>query len=195
MVSGLGLSMKSKQTPQDCCIGGVDAIHRLVFLLGVSTNMTDTHAQHAPTLSPDQALQELLAGNRRFAAGIGIHPHQSPYRRAEVAPGQHPFAVVIGCSDSRVAPEIIFDCGLGDLFEVRTAGHAFDDAGYASVQYVVEHLGVQLIVVLGHSDCGAIKAVINGVHAPGHLGILLAGSSPRWKRPPTGPVICCTTPS
>jgi carbonic anhydrase len=82
--------------------------------------------------------------------------------------------VIIGCSDSRVPPEIIFDCGLGDLYVVRTAGHALDDAGYASVQYVVEHLGVQLIVVLGHSGCGAVKAVIDHVEAPGHLGILIA---------------------
>ena len=140
--------------------------------------MTDTHAQHAPTLTPNQALQELLVGNRRFASGIGIHPRQSPYHRAEVAPGQQPFAAVIGCSDSRVPPEVIFDCGLGDLFVVRTAGHALDDTGYASVQYVVEHLGVQLIIVLGHSDCGAVKAVIGGVQADAHLGILIARLQP-----------------
>ena len=122
----------------------------------------------------DQAWQALLAGNRRYASGAGHHPRQSAYRRVEVLPAQHPFAVIIGCSDSRVPPEIIFDCGLGDLFVVRSAGHALDDAGYASVQYVVEHLGVQLIVVLGHSGCGAVKAVIDHVEAPGHLGILIA---------------------
>ena len=123
-------------------------------------------------------MQELLVGNRRFASGVGIHPRQSPYRRAEVAPGQQPFATVIGCSDSRVPPEVIFDCGLGDLFVTRTAGHALDDTGYASVQYVAEHLGVQLIVVLGHSDCGAIKAVIEGIQADAHLGILIARLKP-----------------
>ena len=120
----------------------------------------------------------MLIGNRRFASGVGIHPRQSPYRRAEVAPGQQPFATVIGCSDSRVPPEVIFDCGLGDLFVVRTAGHALDDAGYASVQYVVEHLGVPLIIVLGHSDCGAVKSAIQGVQAPAHLGILIARLQP-----------------
>ena len=104
----------------------------------------------------------------------GIIPTSPPTAELEVLPAQHPFAVIIGCSDSRVPPEIIFDCGLGDLFVVRTAGHALDDAGYASVQYVVEHLGVQLIVVLGHSGCGAVSAVIDGVEAPGHLGILIA---------------------
>lgn len=141
-------------------------------------NMTDAHAQHALTLGPDQALQELLAGNRRFASGIGIHPHQSPYRRAEVVPDQQPFATVIGCADSRVPPEVIFDCGLGDLFVVRTAGHVLGDMDYASVQYVTEHLGVQLIIVVGHSDCGAVKATVSGVHAPGHLGILIAELQP-----------------
>jgi carbonic anhydrase len=140
--------------------------------------MTGTYAQHAPTLAPDLALQELLMGNRRFASGVGIHPRQSPYPRAEVAPGQQPFATVIGCSDSRVPPEVIFDCGLGDLFVVRTAGHALDDTGYASVQYVAEHLGGQLIVVLGHSDCGALKAVMGGVQADAHLGILIARLQP-----------------
>ena len=136
--------------------------------------MSHIDSHDAPVMDADQAWQALLAGNRRYASDAGHHPHQSAYRRAEVLPAQHPFAVIIGCSDSRVPPEIIFDCGLGDLFVVRTAGHALDDAGYASVQYVVEHLGVQLIVVLGHSGCGAVKAVIDRVEAPGHLGILIA---------------------
>jgi carbonic anhydrase len=140
--------------------------------------MTDPHAQHAPALTPEHALQELLAGNRRFVSGVGFHPRQSPYRRTEVVPGQHPFAAVIGCSDSRVPPEIIFDCGLGDLFVIRTAGHALDDTGYASVQYVAEHLGVPLIIVLGHSDCGAVKSAVGGLQAPGHLGTLIARLQP-----------------
>ena len=136
--------------------------------------MSHTDSQDTPIMDAALVWQALLAGNRRYASGAGHHPHQSAYRRTEVLPAQHPFAVIIGCSDSRVPPEIIFDCGLGDLFVVRTAGHALDDAGYASVQYVVEHLGVQLIVVLGHSGCGAVSAVIDGVEAPGHLGILIA---------------------
>jgi carbonic anhydrase len=140
--------------------------------------VTDSHAQLAPAQTPEHALQELLAGNRRFVSGVGFHPRQSPYRRAEIAPGQHPFAAVIGCADSRVPPEILFDCGLGDLFVIRTAGHALDDAGYASVQYVAEHLGVSLILVLGHSDCGAVKSAVSGVQAPAHLGILLARLQP-----------------
>jgi carbonic anhydrase len=125
-----------------------------------------------------QVLSDLLDGNRRYASGAGHHPRQSPERRAEVLPAQHPFVVIIGCSDSRVPPEVIFDCGLGDLFVVRTAGHVLDDAGYASVQYVIEHSDAQLIVVLGHSDCGAVSAVIHGIQAPGHLGILIARLQP-----------------
>ena len=136
--------------------------------------MSHTDSHSTPVMDAALAWQALLAGNHRYASGAGHHPRQSAYRRVEVLPAQHPFAVIIGCSDSRVPPEIIFDCGLGDLFVVRTAGHALDDAVYASVQYVVEHLGVQLIVVLGHSGCGAVKAVIDRVEAPGHLGILIA---------------------
>jgi carbonic anhydrase len=136
--------------------------------------MSHTDSQDARAMDAAEAWQTLLAGNRRYASGVGHHPRQSPYRRAEVLSAQHPFAVIIGCSDSRVPPEIIFDCGLGDLFVVRSAGHALDDAGYASVQYVVEHLGVQLLIVLGHSGCGAVKAVIDRVESPGHLGILIS---------------------
>jgi carbonic anhydrase len=132
----------------------------------------------APPLTPDRALQELLIGNRRYASDAGHHPRQSAYRRAEVASGQHPFAVVIGCSDSRVPPEVIFDCGLGDLFVIRAAGHVLGDTDYASAQYAAEHLGVNLIVVLGHSSCGAVKAALDGMQAPGHLGVLLARLQP-----------------
>lgn len=120
-----------------------------------------------------RTLSDLLAGNRRYASGAGHHPRQSAYRRAEILPAQQPSAVVIGCSDSRVPPEIIFDCGLGDLFVVRTAGHVLDEAAFASVQYVVEHLGIELVIVLGHSRCGAVQAVVEGLRAPGPLGTLI----------------------
>ena len=136
--------------------------------------MSHTDSPDTPMMDAALAWETLLTGNRRYASNAGHHPHQSAYRRAEVLPAQYPFAVIIGCSDSRVPPEIIFDCGLGDLFVVRAAGHTLDDAGYASVQYVIEQLGVKLIVVLGHSGCGAVKAVIDRIEAPGHLGILIA---------------------
>jgi carbonic anhydrase len=140
--------------------------------------MSEADTQHAPTMNPMQALQVLVAGNRRYALGAGTHPNQTLNRRDEILSGQHPFAIIIGCSDSRVPPEIIFDCGLGDLFVIRTAGHAMDDAAIASVQYAVEHLGVELILVLGHSECGALKSAISGGKASGPLGIVLSKLQP-----------------
>lgn len=140
--------------------------------------MTDTDPQDHPTLNPEQALKELVAGNRRYALGAGVHPNQTLYRRDEIVSAQHPFAAILGCSDSRVPPEIIFDCGLGDLFVIRSAGHAVDDATFASLQYAVEHLGVELVIVLGHSDCGAVKSAVEGTQSPGHLGALLAKIKP-----------------
>ena len=89
-----------------------------------------------------------------------MHPHQSPSRRVEVASGQAPVALVIGCADSRVPPEIVFDCGLGELLVVRTAGGVVGTAGLATVEYGVAHLSISLVVVLGHTGCGAIKAAI-----------------------------------
>ena len=117
--------------------------------------MTDpTHR----TGTPAEALTELLAGNHRFVTGERIHPHQDAERRAAVAVAQRPFAVVFGCSDSRLAAEIIFDRGLGDLFVVRTAGHIIGAEVQASIEYGVTVLGAPLVVVLGHDSCGAIQA-------------------------------------
>ncbi|GIH14533.1 carbonic anhydrase [Rugosimonospora africana] len=108
--------------------------------------------------TPAQALDELLAGNRRFVTGTRVHPHQDAEHRAAVALEQQPFAVVFGCSDSRLAAEIIFDRGLGDLFVVRTAGHVAGPEVTASIEYGVAVLGTPLVVVLGHDACGGIRA-------------------------------------
>jgi len=111
--------------------------------------------------SPDHraALAALVEGNRRFAAGVAEHPRQDARRREEVlARGQYPFAAIVGCADSRVPPEIVFDQGLGDLFVLRTAGNIVDDLGVACLEYAAAHLGVPLIVVMGHSRCGAVTA-------------------------------------
>lgn len=112
---------------------------------------------HRPT-TPADALAELLAGNDRFVAGTRIHPHQDAEHRTAVAAGQRPFAVLFGCSDSRLAAEIIFDRGLGDLFVVRTAGHTVGAEVVASIEYGVTVLEAPLVVVLGHDSCGAIEA-------------------------------------
>ncbi|GHJ96959.1 carbonic anhydrase [Streptomyces sp. NE5-10] len=111
-----------------------------------------------PRTSPALALDALLDGNRRFVSGTPEHPNQDAARRAELAPGQDPFAVILGCSDSRLAAEIIFDRGLGDLFVVRTAGHVIGPEVLGSVEYATSVLGARLVVVLGHDSCGAVAA-------------------------------------
>ena len=120
----------------------------------------------------DRAVQGLHAGNVRYAGGWPTQPHQTRERRLEIASAQRPFAAILGCSDSRVPPEIVFDQGLGDLFVVRTAGHVVDHIVLASLEYAVEHLKVPLIVVLGHTRCGAVAAAVEGGEHHGHLGHL-----------------------
>lgn len=110
--------------------------------------------------TPAQAWAALLAGNQRFVAGDREHPNQDADRRAEVAAGQTPFALVFGCSDSRVSAEIVFDRGLGDLFVVRTAGHVVDTGVLGSIEFGVANLAIPLVVVLGHDSCGAVSATV-----------------------------------
>ena len=132
------------------------------------------------TLSSDneKMLEELLDGNRRFCADAVLRPHISAERRREVASGQHPFAVVITCSDSRVPPELLFDRGLGDLFVVRTAGNVLDEVALGSIEYAVAHLGVRLVIVLGHSRCGAVGAVIEDGGVEGHMEFIERAITP-----------------
>ncbi len=108
--------------------------------------------------APQEAFDLLLAGNRQFVSGTPEHPNQDAARRTETAPGQSPFAVLFGCSDSRLAAEIIFDRGLGDLFVVRTAGHVMGPEVLGSIEYGVSVLECPLVVVLGHDSCGAVAA-------------------------------------
>jgi carbonic anhydrase len=116
---------------------------------------------------PGQALSALLEGNARFVEGRPEHPNQNVERRTELKGGQAPFAVVFGCSDSRVAAEIIFDRGLGDLFMVRTAGHVVDSAVLGSIEFAVGELGVPLVLLLGHDSCGAVSAAAAAVESGG----------------------------
>lgn len=115
------------------------------------------------SLTPAQAWQRLLEGNTRFVEDRSSHPNQDSSRRASLVGHQNPFAVIFGCSDSRLAAEIIFDLGLGDIFVVRTAGQVADDAVLGSLEYSVGVLGVPLIVVLGHDSCGAVKATMDAI--------------------------------
>lgn len=117
----------------------------------------------ATPLTADQALRTLVAGNTRFVSGHQKHPHESLEWRQSLVEGQHPFAVILGCADSRVSPELVFDEGLGALFVIRAAGEVLDTAVIGSIEYAVEHLSVPLIVVLGHENCGAVGATIDVV--------------------------------
>lgn len=113
-----------------------------------------------PHTNPAAAWKALKEGNERFVAGKPLHPSQGIDHRTALAEGQKPTAVVFGCGDSRVAAEIIFDQGLGDMFVVRTAGHVIDSAVLGSIEFAVTVLNVPLIVVLGHDSCGAVKATL-----------------------------------
>ena len=113
--------------------------------------------------TPAQAWAKLARGNERFVAGQYSHPHQDAARRDSLTGGQTPFAVFFGCADSRVAAEIIFDRGLGDLFVVRTAGHVIDPGVLGSIEFGVAVLDIPLVVILGHDSCGAVSATVNAV--------------------------------
>ncbi len=129
-------------------------------------------------VSGDAVRQKLIDGNKRYVDARLSHPNQTSRRRAEIAKGQHPFAAIVTCADSRVPPEIIFDQGLGDLFVIRLAGNIMDDAALASLEYAVEHLGVKYIMVLGHERCGAVEHTIQGGDAPGHFDALAKAIQP-----------------
>src|SRR5437762_9252980 len=131
-----------------------------------------------PSVAPDEALTRLKAGNDRFANSKVSAGKPVAARRAETAQTQHPFAIIVGCADSRTAPEIIFDQNIGDLFVVRTAGNLVDDYALGSIEYAVEHLGTRLIVVLGHERCGAVTAALATNSAPGHIQALVRDLQP-----------------
>lgn len=138
----------------------------------------DPAAIAASIESSRQGVERLKQGNLRFTSGASQRPHQGADQRELVAKGQKPFALILGCSDSRVPPEILFDQGLGDLFVVRVAGNVVDDPGLGSIEYAVEHLNVKLIVVLGHERCGAVDAATKGGDPGGHIGSLVHAIAP-----------------
>jgi carbonic anhydrase len=126
--------------------------------------------------TPDEALRELAAGNRRWRTFRERHPDESPTVRQSLTTGQHPFALVLGCIDSRVPPELVFDQGLGDLMTVRSGGEVLDEAVLGSVAYGVLELDIPLVVVLGHQSCGAVRAAVesdvSGAELPAHIQYL-----------------------
>jgi carbonic anhydrase len=122
--------------------------------------------------SPAEALAALYAGNRRFVNGHITAPNRNMARLKEVAAGQKPFAAVLGCADSRVPVEIVFDQGFGDLFVTRIAGNVADPAIIGSLEFGTEVLGAQVLFVLGHSRCGAVSATMSGGDVPGQISTL-----------------------
>lgn len=128
--------------------------------------------------TPEQALQKLMEGNARFVSGKSVRPNQNMERIKLVAEGQKPFAIIVGCSDSRVPNEIIFDQGLGDLFIVRTAGQVSSYASWGSIEFAHAVLGARLIVVLGHTKCGAVSAACKVPDVPGHIVTLINAIKP-----------------
>src|SRR5438876_12421765 len=195
----------------------------LLVLLGLAGNNQFVRAadpDHAdqPIVPPTEAISRLKQGNGRYTKGKPQHPHDSinertrlaansyenasliypdmTKRREELAKSQHPFAVVLGCSDSRVPPEIVFDQGLGDLFVLRVAGNVIDDHSVGSIEYSVDHLAVRLIVVLGHQRCGAVKAAKETIaakgKAPGHIESLVKAIRPAVEATVNGDVEATT---
>lgn len=132
----------------------------------------------------DEALQKLLDGNKRYVEGKFASKDLSDSRRTEILKGgQHPFATIISCSDSRVPPEHIFDQGLGDIFIIRVAGNVVDPIALGSIEYGVEHVHTPLLMILGHSDCGAVKATLGAKGEPeGNIGAIVKKIQPAVKK-------------
>lgn len=140
-----------------------------------------TQAKPQP-VSPDEALKRLLSGNQRFASEKEQNPHRSRLRLQETATVQYPFAAILGCSDSRVPAEIVFDQGLGDLFVVRLAGNVVSPTAIGSLEFTTSILGSQLIMVLGHERCGAVTAAVKGEPLPGRIGTFVEDIKPAVAR-------------
>jgi carbonic anhydrase len=142
------------------CLSRRDLVGGAASAMFAAHAFAATHAE-APVVTPKTALKRLEAGNARYVAGRSLHPDLGAARRAKLANGQHPFATILACADSRVGPELIFDQGLGDLFVIRVAGNVVDDSVLASIEYSVIHLGAPLVMALGHERCGAVSAAVD----------------------------------
>ncbi|BAZ39337.1 twin-arginine translocation pathway signal [Calothrix sp. NIES-4101] len=147
----------------------------------IAQKPTTTVAKPQP-VSPQKALERLLEGNKRFVEGKRLNPHQSKLRLEETAVAQYPFAAILGCADSRVPAEIVFDQGLGDLFVVRVAGNVASQTAIGSLEFSTAVLGAQLIVVLGHAKCGAVIAATKGDPLPGRIGVFVEEIKPAVER-------------
>ncbi|NJM69043.1 MAG: carbonic anhydrase [Scytonema sp. RU_4_4] len=156
---------------------GAGALGTGILTAGISSNLVVPERAVAQKekkdITPDQALQSLIEGNQRFVTRKRRNPNQTVTRLVEVAKGQKPFASVLGCADSRVPAEIVFDQGLGDLFVCRVAGNVATPEEIGSLEFGSLVLGAKVIMVLGHKRCGAVDATIKGAQVPGHISSLL----------------------
>ncbi|SHG26803.1 carbonic anhydrase [Flavobacterium fluvii] len=137
--------------------------NRITALAIILATTLSCQKQTTPKAVPNKnetPIEKLVSGNKRFLDEKSIHPHQNKQTVLANQDAQHPFAVILTCSDSRVSPEILFDQGIGDLFVIRNAGNLISDIDMGSIEYAVEHLDTKLIVVLGHTECGAVKAYV-----------------------------------
>jgi carbonic anhydrase len=153
------------------CIHLLAIAAALLILLagcGSTSNSTTTH------LDSNGALEALKEGNARFVTGVVSEVDTSVKKRKSLSASQEPFAVIVGCSDSRVPPELLFDQGLGDIFVARVAGNVIDPVMLGSVEYAVDHLHSPLVVVMGHQGCGAVGAAVDGGEQPGNIGAIIA---------------------
>ena len=159
---------------------GAGAIGTGVLTVGLSSNLlaAEKKAPAEDDITPDKALQELLDGNDRFVKRKRKNPNQTYSRLVEVAKGQKPFASILGCADSRVPSEIVFDQGLGDLFVCRVAGNIATPEEIGSLEFGSLILGSKVIMVVGHERCGAVSAALKGGEVPGQIGSLLEAIKP-----------------
>lgn len=156
----------------------------LVGAVSLIGRVKPAHADEvsASTLDPDAALQKLLEGNQRFVKHQPQYPDQTQARLQEVAQAQHPFATVLSCADSRVPAELIFDQGIGDIFDVRIAGNIATPEAIGSVEYAVALLGTPVLMVLGHERCGAVTAAVKNEALPGEIGSFVKAILPAIER-------------
>ncbi|MFI3301347.1 MAG: carbonic anhydrase [Candidatus Gastranaerophilales bacterium] len=137
-------------------------IKNMILVMSILFTSLSVRANVVENLSADDALAKLKKGNSHFVEAKMEHPHENKEWIEMIAKGQHPFVAILSCSDSRVSPEVIFDQGMGDIFEIRNAGNVLDEHVVGSIEYAVYHLGVKLVVIMGHQDCGVIHAALSG---------------------------------
>lgn len=143
---------------------------------------TGLMASSMSSVTPDEAIKLLQDGNKRFLESKPVHTNATLERIKETAKGQKPFVTINACSDSRVPVEILFDRGFGDIFTIRTAGNVSDTDQVATIEYGTEHLGTGLVVIMGHTSCGAVTAVASGAHVEGNIPKLVDNIIPAIKK-------------